>query len=135
MIERSRLRIAIQKTGRLSEKSLSVLEKCGLSFELRSGKERLLYQSENFPIDLMLVRDDDIPEYVADGVCDLGVVGTNVLEERFAGASPLKPDAVEILRPLGFGRCRLSIAVPEKAVYDGVAWLEGKRIATSYPGR
>lgn len=135
MIERKRLRIAVQKSGRLSEKSLALLEKCGLDFDVGVGKARLLYQCADFPIDLMLVRDDDIPEYVADGVCDLGIAGMNVLEERLCGDSGLKADAVEILRKLGFGRCRLSIAVPEGASFDGPASLDGKRIATSYPGR
>ena len=136
MIERKRLRIAVQKSGRLSEKSLALLEKCGIDFDVGVGKARLLYQCADFPIDLMLVRDDDIPEYVADGVCDLGVVGTNVLEERFCGAaSKLKPGDVETLRKLGFGRCRLSIAVPEGFKFKGPKSLEGRRIATSYPGR
>lgn len=127
-IKRERLRIAIQKGGRLNEKSLNLLQKCGVNFDLMNGKERLLYQSPDFPLDLMLVRDDDIPEYVSDGVCDLGIVGLNVLEERL----PAEP-AVTVLRKLGFGKCRLSIAVPNGTTFDGVAQLQGKRIATSYP--
>ena len=133
MNERRRLRIAVQKSGRLSEKSLALLKKCGVDFEVGLGKARLIYSCPDFPLDLMLVRDDDIPEYVADGVCDLGVVGQNVLEERAAAAS--KPEAVETLRALGFGRCRLAIAVPEGSGLDGVKKLAGKRIATSYPAR
>ena len=125
---RDRLRIAVQKSGRLNEKSLALLQRCGIAFDLKTGKERLLYQSVDFPIDLMLVRDDDIPEYVSDGVCDLGIVGLNVLEERL----PAEP-AVTVLRRLGFGKCRLSIAVPNSARFSGVEELEGKRIATSYP--
>ncbi len=125
MKDRTRLRIAVQKSGRLADKSLALFTKCGLDFDLR--KDRLLYECNDFPVDLMLVRDDDIPEYVADGVCDLGVVGKNVLLE--------KEVAVETVTRLGFGGCRLSIAVPEgeAAGYVGPASLAGKRIATSYP--
>src|SRR5271157_4251619 len=97
--KRDRLRIAVQKGGRLNEKSLALLQKCGVGFDLMPGKERLLYQSADFPIDLMLVRDDDIPEYVSDGVCDLGIVGLNVLEERL-----FAEQAVTVLRKLGFGK-------------------------------
>jgi ATP phosphoribosyltransferase len=118
-----RLRIAIQKSGRLAEKSVALFMKCGLDFDLR--KDRLLYQCEDFPIDLMLVRDDDIPEYVADGVCDLGVVGENVLLE--------KGSKVEVITRLGFGGCKLALAVPEGEVYEGPRSLDGKRIATTYP--
>jgi ATP phosphoribosyltransferase len=118
-----RLRIAIQKSGRLAEKSVALFMKCGLDFDLR--KDRLLYQCEDFPIDLMLVRDDDIPEYVADGVCDLGVVGENVLLE--------KGSKVEVITRLGFGGCKLALAVPEGETYEGPRSLDGKRIATTYP--
>lgn len=135
MVKRKRLRIAVQKSGRLHDKSLSLLSKCGLDFDVRIGKDRLLYQCADFPIDLMLVRDDDIPEYVADAVCDLGIVGMNVLEEKFCQGSGFKPESVEIMRKLGFGRCRLSIAVPNQAGFDGAASLKGKKIATSYPWR
>jgi ATP phosphoribosyltransferase len=128
MAARERLRIAVQKSGRLNEKSLSLLGQCGLNFDVQRGRERLLYQSADFPIDLMLVRDDDIPEYVADGVCDLGVVGLNVLEERFPNKN-----AVAVLRELGFGRCRLAIAVPNAARFTGPKSLSGLRVATSYP--
>ncbi len=123
MLKRERLRIAIQKSGRLSEKSVALFTKCGLDFDLR--KDRLLYECTDFPVDLMLVRDDDIPEYVAEGVCDLGVVGQNVLLEKNLG--------VETVMRLGFGPCRLAIAVPEKSAFTGVQWLHGKRVATSYP--
>src|SRR5205823_896738 len=108
---RQRLRIAVQKSGRLNEKSMALLAQCGLNFDVRAGRDRLFYQSAHFPIDLMLVRDDDIPEYVADGVCDLGVVGLNVLEERFPRKDGAK-GGVTTLRELGFGKCRLAIAVP-----------------------
>lgn len=123
-IARERLRIAIQKSGRLSEKSFALFSKCGLTVD--PGKERLLFPCPDFPVDFLLVRDDDIPEYVADGVCDLGVVGQNVLEEGTRGGT-------EILRKLGFGRCRLSIGVPVSFPYEGPKSLQGKRIATTYP--
>jgi ATP phosphoribosyltransferase len=135
MIKRKRLRIAVQKSGRLHDKSLSLLAKCGIDFDVRVGKDRLLYQCADFPIDLMLVRDDDIPEYIADDVCDLGIVGMNVLEERSCTESGFRAEKVRILRKLGFGRCRLSIAVPNEAHFTGPASLRGKKIATSYPGR
>lgn len=133
MKERKRLRIAVQKSGRLNERSLTLLEKCGIEFDVGRGKARLIYQCAEFPMDLMLVRDDDIPECVADGVCDLGIVGQNVLEER--ASAPGRVDGVETLRTLGFGRCRLAIAVPVESGIEKVAQLAGKRVATSYPGR
>ena len=117
------LRIAIQKSGRLYEDSVQLLKECGI--ELRNVKDRLRTVSENFPIEVFFLRDDDIPEYVEDGVADIGIVGQNVLAEKNR-----KVDTVEAL---GFGKCRLSIAVPKTLVYEGVASLEGKRIATSYP--
>jgi len=117
------LRIAIQKSGRLYEDSVQLLKECGI--ELRNVKDRLRTVSENFPIEVFFLRDDDIPEYVEDGVADIGVVGQNVLAEKNR-----KVDTVEAL---GFGKCRLSIAVPKAEEYKGVASLEGKRIATSYP--
>ncbi|MFN5021102.1 MAG: ATP phosphoribosyltransferase [bacterium] len=117
------LRIAIQKSGRLYEDSVQLLKECGI--ELRNVKDRLRTVSENFPIEVFFLRDDDIPEYVEDGVADIGIVGQNVLAEKNR-----KVDTVEAL---GFGKCRLSIAVPKSVVYEGVASLEGKRIATSYP--
>src|SRR5438128_2454123 len=120
MAARERLRIAVQKSGRLNEKSLALLSQCGLNFDVQRGRERLLYQSADFPIDLMLVRDDDIPEYVSDGVCDLGVVGLNVLEERFP-----EKDGVTVLRELGFGKCRLALAVPNGARFKGPKSMAG----------
>ena len=117
------LRIAIQKSGRLYEDSVQLLKECGI--ELRNVKDRLRTVSENFPIEVFFLRDDDIPEYVEDGVADIGIVGQNVLAEK-----DRKVDTVEAL---GFGKCRLSLAVPKALVYEGVASLEGKRIATSYP--
>ena len=117
------LRIAIQKSGRLYEDSVQLLKECGI--ELRNVKDRLRTVSDNFPIEVFFLRDDDIPEYVEDGVADIGIVGQNVLAEKNR-----KVDTVEAL---GFGKCRLSIAVPKSLEYEGVASLEGKRIATSYP--
>ena len=100
-----------------------MLDKCGLDFDFH--KDRLIYECQEFPVDLMLVRDDDIPEYVADGVCELGVAGENVVAEKDA--------RVDISSPLGFGGCRLSLAVPLSEPYSGLGDLAGKRIATSYP--
>jgi ATP phosphoribosyltransferase len=117
------LRIAIQKSGRLYEDSVQLLKECGI--DLRNVKDRLKTVSENFPIEVFFLRDDDIPEYVEDGVADIGIVGQNVLLEKGR-----KVDTIEML---GFGKCRLSVAVPKAMEYDGVQALQGKRIATSYP--
>jgi len=125
----SRLRVAIQKSGRLSEKSLEVLKSCGLSFA--RSKDKLFWYGRDFPVDVLLVRDDDIPRMLLDGVCELGIVGENIASEVM-----LERDSVSSLnrlRKLGFGHCRLSIAVPEDQEVPSIAALEGKRIATSYP--
>lgn len=121
-----RLRIAVQKSGRLSERSLDLVRDAGL--RVVKGNNDLLYRVENYPIDLLRVRDDDIPTFVADGVCDLGIVGENVLEEGRNGGP-----VAEVVMPLGFGKCTLKIAVPPTLDYAGPASLDGKRIATSYP--
>ena len=121
-----RLRIAVQKSGRLADRSLEMIRDAGL--RVMKGANDLLYRVENHPIDLLRVRDDDIPTFVADGVCDLGVVGLNVLEEQKNGG----PNA-EIVMPLGFGRCELKLAVPPSLDYAGPGSLQGKRVATSYP--
>jgi ATP phosphoribosyltransferase len=118
----SKLKLAIQKSGRLSEDSIKHLKDCGI--DLRNVKDRLKTESENFPIEIFFLRDDDIPEYVSDGVADIGIVGENVLFE--------KSKSVEIVEQLGFGKCRLSIAVPKADDYNN-DYLQGKRIATSYP--
>lgn len=120
-----RLRIAIQKSGRLGDKSLDLIEAAG--FRVIKGANELYYRVENAPIDLLRVRDDDIPTFVADRVADFGIVGRNVLEERCEGERPLE------VMPLGFGRCDLRIAAPPEFAYTGPASLEGKRVATSYP--
>lgn len=125
----SRLRVAIQKSGRLSEKSLDILKSCGLSFA--RSKDKLFWYGRDFPVDVLLVRDDDIPRMLLDGVCELGIVGENIASEVMLerdGESELNR-----LRKLGFGHCRLSVAVPEDLEIGGVAELAGKRIATSYP--
>ncbi|HEV2081041.1 MAG TPA: ATP phosphoribosyltransferase [Brevundimonas sp.] len=123
---KGRLRIAVQKSGRLSDRSLDLVRDAGL--RVVKGTNDLLYRIENAPIDLLRVRDDDIPTFVADGVCDLGIVGENVLEEGRNGGP-----AAEVVMPLGFGRCTLKIAVPPTLDYDGPASLQGRRVATSYP--
>jgi len=117
------LRIAVQKSGRLYEDSVQLLKECGI--DLRNVKDRLKTVSENFPIEVFFLRDDDIPEYVEDGVADIGIVGQNVLGE--------KGRKVETIEQLGFGKCRLSIAVPKSMDYENANSLQGKRIATSYP--
>lgn len=123
MKEKTILRIAVQKSGRLYEDSVQLLKECGI--DLRNVKDRLKTVSENFPLEVFFLRDDDIPEYVEDGVADIGIVGQNVLEE--------KGRVVDTVEALGFGKCRLSVAVPKAMEYAGVSSLQGKRIATSYP--
>ena len=129
---RDRLRIAIQKSGRLSEPARALLASSGLSW--RESRDKLFCYGESLPVDLLLVRDDDIPGLIADGVCDLGVVGRNVLLEQ-AGerADAGKPAVFREWRALGFGGCRLSLAVPDEWSWQGPAQLAGKRIATTYP--
>lgn len=122
-----RLRIAIQKSGRLAERSLELIAGAGL--RVMKGANELLYRIENQPIDLLRVRDDDIPTFVGDDVSELGIVGYNVLAEHF----PDRDLESMIVMRLGFGSCTLKIAVPEGYDYQGPQSLEGKRIATSYP--
>ncbi len=117
------LRLAIQKSGRLSEDSLSLIRECGISFQ--SSTHKLKTEASNFPLEILFLRDDDIPGYVRDGVADLGIVGQNVLEE--AGCNELQVEA------LGFSKCRLALAVPRGEVYNSLADLSGRSIATSYP--
>ena len=129
---RDRLRIAIQKNGRLAEPARSLLAACGLSW--RESRDKLFCYGEALPVDLLLVRDDDIPGLIAVGVCDLGVVGRNELDEQ-AGARARNgfAPAYRALRGLGFGQCRLMLAVPEEWEWSGPSQLQGLRIATSYP--
>jgi len=117
------LKIAIQKSGRLNEKSVEILKNCGLSFE--NYKSSLISTVTNFPLEILFLRDDDIPEYVQDGIADLGIVGENVIIE--AGAD------VSYLQPLGFGKCTLKIAVQTSSTITELSELNGKAIATSYP--
>ena len=118
------LRIAVQSKGRLFEDTMALLSEAGI--KVNSSKRTLLVQSSNFPIEVLYLRDDDIPQSVATGVADLGIVGQNEYEER-------QEDA-EVIRPLGFSKCRLSLAIPKAEKYTGLQWFEGKKIATSYPG-
>jgi ATP phosphoribosyltransferase len=117
------LKIAIQKSGRLNEKSVEILKNCGLSFE--NYKSSLISSVSNFPLEILFLRDDDIPEYVQDGIADLGIVGENVITE--SGAQ------VGYLQKLGFGKCTLKVAIPNGSTITDISDLEGKAIATSYP--
>lgn len=118
-----RLKIAIQKSGRLSEKSLELISEAGI--KLNNGDRKLISQSSNFPIEILYLRDDDIPQYVADGVADIGIVGENVIAE--------KKFEIPTVEKLGFGKCRLSLAIPKSIDYKGVQHFNNKKIATSYP--
>jgi len=132
MKTRDRLRIAVQKSGRLSEPSQNLLAQCGLGF--RQSRDKLFCFGENQPIDLLLVRDDDIPGLIGDGVCDLGFLGRNVLAEARLEQIETRGDSVlREVRALGFGSCRLAIAVPQEEAYVDAQQLAGRRIATSYP--
>lgn len=125
-----RLRVAIQKSGRLSESSQSLLRNCGLRFA--RSKDKLFWYGIDFPVDLLLVRDDDIPRMLLEGVCELGIVGENIAKEVMLERNG--GQGLTSLRQLGFGGCRLSLAVPENLEIKDVQELQGKRIATSYPG-
>ena len=128
LADRTRLHIALQKSGRLADSSRDLLRDAGLRIE--GGKNSLTARVGNIAAELMFVRDDDIPTFVSDGVCEFGIVGKNVLQE-FALGSPAT--SCEVLAELGFGHCTLKIAVPEGFQYDGPKSLAGSRIATSYP--
>ncbi|MEO9476134.1 MAG: ATP phosphoribosyltransferase [Cyclobacteriaceae bacterium] len=119
----SRLKVAVQKSGRLSEDSLKLFRECGIKFN--NGAKKLMAQSHNFPIEFLFLRDDDIPGYVEDGIADIGIVGQNVHDEY--------QKEVEVVKYLGFSKCRLSLAIPREESYPGVSYFEGKNIATSYP--
>lgn len=123
------LRLAVQKKGRLADDTFDLLKRCGLT--LSQSKNRLYARVQELPIDILLVRDDDIPALVAGGASDLGIVGGNVFEEERA-ANRLQ-DKVPMVDPLGFSRCRLCIALPKEKTYQGPRDLDGMRIATSYP--
>ncbi|HEX2396020.1 MAG TPA: ATP phosphoribosyltransferase [Bacteroidales bacterium] len=119
-----KLKIAIQKEGRLSEKSLELIRESGIRHN-QDSKRKLISLGENFPVEILYLRDDDIPQYVADAVADIGIVGENEVMERERN--------VEIVERLGFAKCRLSLAIPQSDVYDGLSYFNNKRIATSYP--
>ncbi len=125
----NRLRVAIQKSGRLSERSLEVLKNCGLRFA--RSKDKLFWYGQDFPVDLLLVRDDDIPRLLLEGVCELGIVGENIAREVMLERNA--DGELERLRRLGFGHCRLSVAVPEDSGITSLDGLQGLRVATSYP--
>ena len=132
MTKETRLRLAVQKSGRLTDPSLDMLIRCGL--KLSRGKDQLFGFGENMPLDVLFVRDDDIPDLVQEDVCDLGLVGMNVLEEKRLELAANDGTAhFQALRTLDFGRCRLSLAIPAEESYDGLQSLRGKRIATTYP--
>ena len=117
------LRIAVQSKGRLFEDTMNLLAEADI--KINAGKRTLLVQSSNFPLEVLYLRDDDIPQSVAGGVADIGVVGENEFMERGEDA--------EIISRLGFSRCRLSLAIPKDIDYHGIEWFNGKKIATSYP--
>ena len=123
MVNDKMLRIAVQSKGRLFEDTMALLAEAGI--KVSSSKRTLLVQSSKFPGEVLYLRDDDIPQSVASGVADLGIVGQNEYEERAEDA--------KVVRPLGFSKCRLSLAVPKGCGYYGLKWFEGKKIATSYP--
>jgi ATP phosphoribosyltransferase len=120
----NKLKIAIQKSGRLYDDSVMLLKDCGI--DLKNGVNKLKAECDNFPMEIYFLRDDDIPQYVEDAVADIGIVGENVLYEKNKKAV--------IVEQLGFGKCRLSVAVGRGEPYEGVEYLNGKRIATTYPG-
>ncbi len=127
-----RIKIAVQRSGRLADKSLNLLERAGLSFA--RSKDKLFWFGRNLPIDLLLVRDDDIPRLLLEGVCQLGIVGENVAAEKLLEARKRHPRAeLNLLARLDFGHCRLMLAVPEGGRLTGIGDLEGRRVATSYP--
>ncbi|QOC22536.1 ATP phosphoribosyltransferase [Wenzhouxiangella sp. AB-CW3] len=128
----NRIQIAIQKSGRLADKSLSLLERSGLQFA--RSKDKLFWFGRNLPVDLLLVRDDDIPRLLIENVCQLGIVGENVAEEKLLEVQQQRPDAtLESLLRLDYGHCRLKLAVPEAARFESINDLSGRRLATSYP--
>lgn len=126
-----RIKIAVQKSGRLSERSLDLLERCGLKFT--QSKDQLFCFGENLPVDVLLVRDDDIPALVSDDICDLGIVGLNTVQEKCLAMRKEGREArLDQVYDLDFGHCRLSIAAPEATPWEGLHSLQSRRIATSY---
>lgn len=119
----SKLKIAIQKSGRLNEQSLQLLKSCGIS--VNNGNDQLKVTVANFPIEILYLRNSDIPQYIEDGVADIAMIGENLLVE--------KQSKVEVVQKLGFSKCKVSLAVPKEVEDDAISYFEGKRIATSYP--
>ena len=117
------LKIAVQKSGRLSEKSLELLEECGI--KISNGERKLKAIAQNFPVEILFLRDDDIPQYVEQGVADIGIIGENEVWE--------KNKVVNVVQQLGFAGCRMSLAIPKDEIYTDLSFFAGKRIATSYP--
>ncbi|CAM1371476.1 ATP phosphoribosyltransferase [Tenacibaculum xiamenense] len=119
----SKLKIAIQKSGRLNQDSLQILKDCGISID--NGKDQLKASSSNFPLEVFYLRNGDIPQYLKDGVVDIAIIGENLLIEKGGG--------IEFIENLGFSKCRVSLAIPKGEVYNGLEYFQGKKIATSYP--
>jgi len=119
----TKLKIAIQKSGRLSEDSLKLIKDCGIAIE--NGNDQLRVEARNFPLEVFFLRNTDIPQYVQDGVADIAIIGENILIE--------KPHEVKVVRHLGFSKCKLSLAIPKNDEYTGLQYFQGKRLATSYP--
>ena len=117
------IKIAVQKSGRLNEDSLKILKDCGISID--NGRDQLKASARNFPMEVLYLRNGDIPQYLKDGVVDMAIIGENILIEKGGG--------IEIVEKLGFSKCRVSLAIPKEAPYSSIADLKGKRIATSYP--
>jgi ATP phosphoribosyltransferase len=118
-----KLRIAIQKSGRLNEESLKLIRDCGIAID--NGDDQLKVTARNFPLEVFFLRNSDIPEYVQDGVADVAIIGSNVLIE--------KTSRVEVVKPLGFSKCKISLAIPKNETYTGLQYFNGKKLATSYP--
>ena len=118
-----KLRIAIQKSGRLNEESLKLIRDCGIAID--NGDDQLKVTARNFPLEVFFLRNSDIPEYVQDGVADVAIIGSNVLVE--------KPHRVEVIKQLGFSKCRISLAIGKNETYTGLQYFNGKKLATSYP--
>ena len=119
----SKLKIALQKSGRLNENSIQLLKECGIKFP--NGSSKLIAESPNFPLEILFLRDDDIPQYVEQEVADIGIIGENVALES--------NKKLDIISSLGFGVCRLSLAIPKEEKYTGTEFFNNKKIATSYP--
>lgn len=117
------LRIAIQKSGRLNEDSLRLIKECGIAVD--NGHEQLKVTARNFPLEIFFLRNSDIPQYVEDNVADIAIIGENILQES--------PKQIQVIQPLGFSKCKVSLAIPKNEEYTGLSYFNGKRFATSYP--